>query len=199
MSENKYKGAMIFLFMAICYACTGSYEANRLMNEAELLLAANPDSSRSLLDDAEFLIQGDRDFARWCLLSGKTEDEMRKIRKPKPLLSVSQWLRAEAYYDRRGTPEEKAQIKMYLGRSLCDDGRYDDAVAVYKEGLDFARKAEAYSLAGYLCSFMGDLYLDQGNRTKMIHCVKRVIFVGMKTSNYFSEVSDPRVTGRCLH
>jgi tetratricopeptide (TPR) repeat protein len=136
------------------------------MDEVESLLAVNPDSSQSLLDDAEFLIRGDKDFARWCLLSGKTEDEIRKIRKPKPLLSVSQWLRAEAYYDKRGTPEEKAHIKMYLGRALCDGGHYDEAVAVYKEGLNLARKAKAYTLSGYLCSLMGNLYLDKDLMTE---------------------------------
>ena len=131
------------------------------MDDAETLYVANPDSAQHLLDEAEFLISDDSDFARWCLLSGKIEDERRKTQYPKPLLPINQWLRAKDYYDKKDNPEEKANIRLYLGRSLVDDGKYDEAVIVYKEGLDFALKADAYSLSGYLCSFMGDLYLDK--------------------------------------
>ena len=82
------------------------------------------------------------------------------------MLPINQWLRAKDYYDKKDNPEEKANIRLYLGRSLVDDGKYDEAVIAYKEGLDFALKADAYSLSGYLCSFMGDLYLDKKMATK---------------------------------
>ena len=159
MSGMKCIYVKTLLFMLLCFSCVDSSESDRFMDNAEAIYVANPDSAQFLLDEAEFLISEDGDFARWCMLSGKIEDERRKNKNPKPLLPVSRWLRAKEYYDKHGNSEDKAYIRLYLGRSLYDDGKYDEATNLYKEGLDLAQKAHAYSLSGYLSSYLGDIYL----------------------------------------
>lgn len=145
----------------IGFSCTNSNETNRLMNQAEQLLVLQPDSAQALLNAAELRLSTNRDFARWCLLSGRAEDERRKKYSLKRLLPLSDWVRAKAYYDSHGTLEEKASIRLYLGRSQNENKLYDAAATTYKEGLEYAQSANAYSLAGYLCSYLGDLYYDK--------------------------------------
>ena len=149
------------LFILFCFSCIENHESSLLLDDAEALFETNTDSAQLLLDEAELIISNERDFARWCLLSGKIEDERRKKQYPKALLSIDQWLRAKEYYDKHVNMEDRAYIRLYLGRSLFDDRKYDDAAIVYKEGLDLAQKTNAYSISGYLCSFLGDLYFNK--------------------------------------
>lgn len=179
---------MIVLLLVFCYSCIGDYKANKLMDKAEQLLVADPDSSQAILDEVEFLIYQNKDFARWCLLSGKVEDEFRKVRKPEALLSTERWLRAQTYYDKYGTLEEKANIRLYLGRSLFDNGRYDDAAKVYKDGLVFAQKADAKSLSGYLCSYLGDLYLNKNMISMAAEKYREAVTLHQQAGNLRSQI-----------
>ena|GEM_PF-5353167 len=61
--------------MLLCFSCIEKFEVSLLMDDVETLYVANLDSAQYLLDEVEFLISDDSDFARWCLLSGKIEDE----------------------------------------------------------------------------------------------------------------------------
>lgn len=103
------------------------------------------------ISDADML--GDADFARWCMLCGKATDETLE-----GLLPVYQWQRAKEWFCKNGTAEQQAQIMLYLGRAEAEDGDYDKAMEVYTDALLFAKDHEEYNMAGYICTYMADLY-----------------------------------------
>ena len=74
--------------------------------------------------------------------------------------------RALAWYKRHGSAEQKAWIGLYLGRSYAEDKLFIPAVKVYSEALDLAKKKHLYNVAGYICSYMADLYTYTGQRSE---------------------------------
>ena len=62
------------------------------------------------------------------------------------------------WFMKHGTPEEQAQIALYLGRAYVEDGEYDNAMQIYADALQLAKEHQAYNVAGYICAYMADLY-----------------------------------------
>ena len=139
--------------------CRDESDAIYLIDRAESLLKSDPDSSHILLDSIavpDYL--SDKLLARWCMLSGKVADTLYT-----DLPYVQQLLRAQAYYKSHGTKQEQAKIGLYLGRSYVEDKENEKAMKVYLQALDIALRSEDYNQAGYICSYMGDLYDFEGN------------------------------------
>ncbi|GKH87246.1 hypothetical protein CE91St5_32010 [Parabacteroides distasonis] len=122
-------------------------------------MKSDPDSSHILLDSIAVPDNlSDKLLARWCMLSGKVADTLYT-----DLPYVQQLLRAQAYYKSHGTKQEQAKIGLYLGRSYVEDKENEKAMKVYLQALDIALRSEDYNQAGYICSYMGDLYDFEGN------------------------------------
>lgn len=139
--------------------CRDESDAIYLIDRAESLLKSDPDSSHILLDSIAVPDNlSDKLLARWCMLSGKVEDTLYT-----DLPYVQQLLRAQAYYKSHGTKQEQAKIGLYLGRSYVEDKENEKAMKVYLQALDIALRSEDYNQAGYICSYMGDLYDFEGN------------------------------------
>ena len=153
-------GALIgMLFFNSC----DSHRANREMKQIETMMKEHPDSARAMLENmGDQHLMNEKSYAHWCMLLGRVRDEQQKAKRANNPLSTRQWLKAQAYYDRKGTPRERAEIRLYTGRSQKDDGDYDAAVNTYKDGLSLVAKTDDYSLAGYLSSYLADLYLEKG-------------------------------------
>ena len=153
-------GALIgMLFFNSC----DSHRANREMKQIETMMKEHPDSARAMLENmGAHHLMNEKSYAHWCMLLGRVRDEQQKAKRANNPISTRQWLKAQAYYDRKGTPRERAEIRLYTGRSQKDDGDYDAAVNTYKDGLLFVAKTDDYSLAGYLSSYLADLYLEKG-------------------------------------
>ena len=148
--------------MLFFYSCD-SHRANREMKQIETMMKEHPDSARAMLENmGDQHLMNEKSYAHWCMLLGRVRDEQQKERRASNPLSTRQWLKAQAYYDRKGTPRERAEIRLYTGRSQKDDGDYDAAVNTYKDGLSLVAKTDDYSLAGYLSSYLADLYLEKG-------------------------------------
>lgn len=152
-------GALIgMLFFNSC----DSHRANREMKQIETMMKEHPDSARAMLENmGDQHLMNEKSYAHWCMLLGRVRDEQQKAKRANNPLSTRQWLKAQAYYDRKGTPRERAEIRLYTGRSQKDDGDYDAAVNTYKDGLSLVAKTDDYSLAGYLSSYLADLYLQK--------------------------------------
>ena len=147
--------------MLFFYSCD-SHRANREMKQIETMMKEHPDSARAMLENMGALhLMNEKSYAHWCMLLGRVRDEQQKAKRANNPLSTRQWLKAQAYYDRKGTPQERAEIRLYTGRSQKDDGDYDAAVNTYKDGLSLVAKTDDYSLAGYLSSYLADLYLQK--------------------------------------
>ena len=139
--------------------CRDESDAIYLIERAESLLKSDPDSSHILLDSIAVPDNlSDKLLARWCMLSGKVADTLYT-----DLPYVQQLLRAQAYYKSHGTKQEQAKIGLYLGRSYVEDKENEKAMKVYLQALDIALRSEDYNQAGYICSYMGDLYDFEGN------------------------------------
>ena len=139
--------------------CRDESDAIYLIDRAESLLKSDPDSSHILLDSIAVPDNlSDKLLARWCMLSGKVADTLYS-----DLPYVQQLLRAQAYYKSHGTKQEQAKIGLYLGRSYVEDKENEKAMKVYLQALDIALRSEDYNQAGYICSYMGDLYDFEGN------------------------------------
>lgn len=151
------KNRLLFIGLAILLSFTGCGDDKasvQLIDCAELLLETNPDSAYLLLDSIPMPDEfSERLLARWCMLSGTAAD---KVFEDMPY--VSQLKRAQTWFQKHGTPEEQARISLFLGRSYMEDREYDKAMNVYKSALDIALKAKVYNQAGYICSYMADLY-----------------------------------------
>ena len=139
--------------------CRDESDAIYLIDRAESLLKSDPDSFHILLDSIAVPDNlSDKLLARWCMLSGKVADTLYT-----DLPYVQQLLRAQAYYKSHGTKQEQAKIGLYLGRSYVEDKENEKAMKVYLQALDIALRSEDYNQAGYICSYMGDLYDFEGN------------------------------------
>lgn len=125
-----------------------------LLDNAERAVEINPDSAQILLDSipaSEKLKNSS--FARWCMLSGKITDMVYNT-----LLPAEQFERAYEWYSTHGTPAEKVQILIYLGRSYVEDGDYDKAMNIYTDAIEITEKNNLNNFTGYIYCYMGDLY-----------------------------------------
>ena len=157
-----YIGLIGVFISVFFFSSCDSHRANREMKQAEEMMAQNPDSARAMLENiGSHHLMNEKSYAHWCMLLGRVRDEQQKKKRTSNPLSTRQWLKAQAYYDRKGTPREQAEIRLYTGRSQKDDGEYDAAVDTYKDGLSLVAKSNDYSLAGYLSSYLADLYFEK--------------------------------------
>ena len=139
--------------------CRDESDATYLIDRAESLLKSDPDSSLILLDSIAVPDNlSDKLLARWCMLSGKVADTLYT-----DLPYVQQLRRAQAYYESHGTGQEQARIGLYLGRSYVEDKDNELAMKAYLQALDIALRCQDYNQAGYICSYMGDLYHFDGD------------------------------------
>lgn len=146
-----------FFVLGLCLlcACSGNRQATEQLDRAEALLeAAHPDSAWALLDSLDTPDRwSERPFARWCMLYCRAADKLYK-----DMLYTEQLTRAWDWYKRHGSAEETAWMGLYLGRSYVEDKLFLPATNTYAEALALAKEEKLYNVAGYICSYMADLY-----------------------------------------
>lgn len=134
--------------------CQNESEEIRLINQAERLFDAYPDSVITTLDSIPLPEEmSPRLIARWCMLYARAAD---KIEDEMPY--TNQLEIALKYYQKKKMWEEEAEIGLYLGRSYVEDKEYEKAMRAYSDALEVALAIKDYNRAGYICSYMGDLY-----------------------------------------
>ena len=134
--------------------CQNESEEIRLINQAERLFDAYPDSVITTLDSIQLPEEmSPRLIARWCMLYARAAD---KIEDEMPY--TNQLEIALKYYQKKKMREEEAEIGLYLGRSYVEDKEYEKAMRAYSDALEVALAIKNYNRAGYICSYMGDLY-----------------------------------------
>ena len=134
--------------------CQNESEEIRLINQAERLFDAYPDSVITTLDSILLPEEmSHRLIARWCMLYARAAD---KIEDEMPY--TNQLEIALKYYQKKKMREEEAEIGLYLGRSYVGDKEYEKAMRAYSDALEVALAIKDYNRAGYICSYMGDLY-----------------------------------------
>lgn len=158
----KMRNILLFIFLSTFFSCQNDQTARQLLDQAELFIETQADSTRMLLDSIQTPDNlNDKLFARWCMLQGKTAD---KLHEDMPY--VEQLTRALQWYTKHGTAEQQAWIGLYLGRSYAEDKLFVPATNAYSDALKTALDGHIYNVAGYICSYMGDLYTYMGQRTE---------------------------------
>ena len=156
---DNIKSIIVLLFFWLAAGCTSSeiQKEVSLINQAESLLQSDPHQAHALLDSVKYpeelsMKQG----ARWCMLVGKLADSIST-----PLPYTYQFNLADKYFQRHGSPTEQAQVKLYLGRAYMDDSNSEKAMQFYCDALELALSDSAFNLAGYVCTYMADVYTYQ--------------------------------------
>lgn len=153
---------LILLFICSFFSCRNDRVAHDLMNRAEGFIEADPDSAYALLNSIEVPDNlNDRQFARWCMLYCRAADKLFE-----DMLYTEQLDRALVWYKNHGTAEQQVWIGLYLGRSYVKDKLFIPAMKAYSEALELAKEKHLYNVAGYICSYMADLYTYTGQRTE---------------------------------
>lgn len=118
--------------------CQNESEEIRLINQAERLFDAYPDSVITTLDSIPLPEEmSPRLIARWCMLYARAAD---KIEDEMPY--TNQLEIALKYYQKKKMREEEAEIGLYLGRSFVNEGRsYMDVDSNYL-ALTILKRAE---------------------------------------------------------
>ncbi len=150
------KSILILLFLCLVVGCTSpdNQKEVSLINQAESMLESDPQQAYALLDSVEFPEElSSKQEARWCMLVGKLADSLST-----PLPYTYQLDLADRYFKRHGSHIERAQVKLYLGRANMDDSKPDLAMQHYLEALHLALSDSAFNLAGYICTYMADVY-----------------------------------------
>lgn len=151
----------VIYFISIFIVLTGCKRNNPdyaiLVDEAEVLIQVHPDRAHALLDKVLSPDELDsRTLAHWCMLYGKIDDKLLTG------LPATIFLKdAKEWYSAHGSKEELAWINLYLGRAYVEDKDYEKATEVYLEALEIVTENKLDNVAGYISSYMGDLYRNK--------------------------------------
>ena len=158
------KNIFLLILLPVClfFSCGGNRTASEMMDRAEILLETNPDSAYTLLNNIETPDKlNERQFARWCMLYCRTADKLFE-----DMLYTEQLDRALSWYKNHGTAEQQAWMGLYLGRSYVKDKLFIPATKAYSDAFSLAKEKHLYNVAGYICSYMADLYTYTGQRSE---------------------------------
>lgn len=186
----------IYILFTLTFLLSGcskqQTDSDKLLNEIEKIIEVNPDSASNMLSNIpspEKLDDGT--FARWCMLSGKITDKIFN-----DILPTYQFERAYDWYSSYGTPDEQAQILIYLGRAYFAEGDYDKAMSTYTNALDITEKNHLNNLTGYTYGYIGDLYREKFMFTEAIKKYKTAAECFKKENNTDSYACALRDVGR---
>lgn len=184
---------IIPIFFLLFLGCNKQQSTvDKLLDKAEGLIDANPDSASSILKSISFPEKFDnKTFARWCMLSGEITDKIFDT-----LLPTDQFERASSWFLQYGKNIEQIQILIYLGRSNVIDGNYDRAMSIYTNALEIAQKGQFSNQIGYTYSYMGDLYEEKAMHIQAINKYKAAAVYFEKANNIDSYTCALRDLGR---
>lgn len=185
------KNAVLLLtLLCLFFSCKIDHEARHKIKAAEeLLLAENPDSAFVLLKDiANPDALDNKTFAHWCLTYAKVCEQLEE-----DMPFVSQMERATEYYESYGTTEEKIWCQVYLGQAYEDEKSFDEAMFVYLQAVDMAKKELAYLLSGKIYNRIARLhYFDNSyDEAQRYHQLSGECYLkGNDTLDYIYSIRD---------
>lgn len=177
----KFLLLIVFIFVVVFVSCESQDKDYLLIDYAEALLNRNPDSAYLLLNNIlEPEKYCDKQFARWCMLYSEAAD-----RKHQDMPYVSQLQRAQLWFGKYGNKKEQALVGLYLGRSYMEDRELKKSMEAYLEALNIAKENKEFNIAGYICSYIADIY-----EYKDMPVNARDKF--SEAANYFNRVNNKR-------
>ena len=144
----------IYYLLFLCLL-TGCYpDMKPQLEEAEALLAENPDSAYRLLQAIERPERRQQaEYATWCLLMTQATDKSFREHTSDSLIRV-----AVRYFSKQHDPERLATALYTQGRVEKELGKNEEAAQLFVKALDVAKGGEDYKLQYLASSHLGTLY-----------------------------------------
>ena len=144
----------IYYLLFLCLL-TGCYpDMKPQLEEAEALLAENPDSAYRLLQAIERPERRQQaEYATWCLLMTQATDKSFREHTSDSLIRV-----AVRYFSKQHDPERLATALYTQGRVEKELGKNEEAARLFVKALDVAKGGEDYKLQYLASSHLGTLY-----------------------------------------
>lgn len=151
---------LLFILFCLFFSCKSNNEINLKIKEAEeLIRAEQPDSAFALLESITNPdVLNDKTFARFCLIHAGLSEQLGE-----DMPFVPQMERANDYYEKHGSPEDKMNCLMYLGMSYEEETDFDWAMKSYLQAVEMAKKTNNYLLAGKLYKKIAGLHDYEDN------------------------------------
>ena len=151
---------LLFILFCLFFSCKSNNEINLKIKEAEeLIRTEQPDSAFALLESITNPdVLNDKTFARFCLIHAGLSEQLGE-----DMRFVPQMERANDYYEKHGSPEEKMNCLLYLGMSYEEETDFDWAMKSYLKAVEMAKKANNYLLAGKLYKKIAGLHDYEDN------------------------------------
>ena len=154
---------------------------DRTLRQVGELADTLPDSALVLLQTLPASDSLNREqHARWCMLQGRIVDKLFT-----PLPAPYHYEQAVRWYAAHGSAEEHAQMQLYLGRAYMEEGDFDRAMTAYTGALRTAERNLLDDKAGYINSYMGDLFEERIMWTEALEKYKI-------TSEYFKKTNNTK-------
>lgn len=181
---------LLFILFCLFFSCKSNNEINLKIKEAEeLIRAEQPDSAFVLLDGITNPdVLNDKGFARFCLIHAGLSEQLGE-----DMPFVPQMERANDYYEKHGSPEDKMNCLMYLGMSYEEETDFDWAMKSYLKAVEMAKKVNNYVLAGKLYKKIAGLhdYEDNYDEAQRYHLLSGEYYLkGGDSLNYIYSIRD---------
>lgn len=181
---------LLFILFCLFFSCKSNDEINLKIEKAEeLIQAEQPDSAFILLEsiiNPDLL--DDKPFAHYCLLHAGLSEQLGE-----DMPFVLQMERANAYYEKYGSAEEKMNCLMYLGMSYEEETDFEWALKSYLQAVEMAKKAKKYLLVGKLYNKIAAIhdYDDNYDETQRYYQLAGEYYLkGGDSLNYIYSIRD---------
>jgi tetratricopeptide (TPR) repeat protein len=151
----------VFCSFLLFAGCRQAYVEKRHIRTAEELIGQSPERARDELDriaTTDYLKLPVKWKALYTLLQCRIADRLETD------LPMSHEIEtAKEWYTRKGNITDAVALHLFLGRACMDDKDYRRASSVFLEGLKPAQKGNLVNEAGYLNSYLADVYLKNND------------------------------------
>lgn len=176
--------ATIFCLLLLVASCHNNEKEQILLSRLSVGIELHPDSVLQVLDSLkENMSFTSINEARWNLLYVRAFEE-----KTYALPSDSLVLAATDVLCKKGDVREQAYSYFYLGRWHMEKEENNEAMSCYLKALDLAKEVEEYRLAGLVCSYMGDVYLEEERYDRRISILKEAEMCFTQSRNARSQL-----------
>ena len=163
---------------AILSSCSDK-ESDRLMDIAEAVVGASPDSALSTLESLGTLkLRTESSRARFSLLYAMALD-----RNGIDTSDVSIIRPAASYYERHGTDDDRMRLFYYLGRLHYNGGNLLSAIKCYTQAKEYSSASTDYVFRGLVASAISDVYAQNDNFKEKVRYSEEAI-------RWFKEAGD---------
>ena len=176
------------LLVSLLLSSCGNWEDHRSITRLRELSMEYPDSALFLLDvSLHPRLMNDKNLAEWCMLNAQLRDTLGKDIDVDTL-----FLRQTvSYFTKQKQVGAAAGAALYWGRALAYFNRYNSATPVYLWALEQAKSINDDNLAGYISSYLADLYHEEWNYAEAQKLYKQA-------SEYFLKAGNIRSYGMAL-